>query len=54
MKAGGLESLNKRYRTLTGQPKTDNPEKLATYGTQNQDITQYVLYTTMGKQTQIT
>jgi hypothetical protein len=36
----------------------DNPEKLATYGTQdeekrNKDTTQYVLDTTMGNQTQI-
>jgi hypothetical protein len=37
----------------------DNPEKLATLGTQdeekqNKNITQYLLDTTMGKQTQIT
>jgi len=37
----------------------DNPEKLATYGTQDEDkqtknTTQYVLDTTMRKQTQIT
>jgi len=37
----------------------DNPEKLATYGTQDEDkqnknTTQYVLDTTIGKQTQIT
>jgi hypothetical protein len=37
----------------------DNPEKLATYGTQDEDKesknkTQYVLDTTMRKQTQIT
>jgi hypothetical protein len=37
----------------------DNPEKLATYGTQdeekqNKNTTQYVLDTTMRKQTQIT
>jgi hypothetical protein len=37
----------------------DNPEKLATYGTQNEDkqnknTTQYVLYTTVRIQTQIT
>ena len=40
------------------QSKMDNPEKLATYGTQdeekrNKDTTQYVLDTTMGNQTQI-
>jgi hypothetical protein len=37
----------------------DNSEKLTTYGTQdenkqNKNTTQYVLYTTMRKQTQIT
>jgi hypothetical protein len=37
----------------------DNPDKLATYGTQdvdkrNKNTTQYVLKTTMRKQTQIT
>ena len=37
----------------------DNPEKLATYGTrdeekQNKNTTQYVLDTTMRKQTQVT
>jgi hypothetical protein len=37
----------------------DNPEKLATYGTQDEEkqsknTTQYVLDTTMRKQTQIT
>jgi hypothetical protein len=37
----------------------DNSEKLTTYGTQdenkqNKNTTQYVLYTTMCKQTQIT
>jgi hypothetical protein len=39
--------------------KMDNPEKLATYGTQdddkqNEDTAQYVLDTTICKQTQIT
>jgi hypothetical protein len=37
-----------------GQSKMDNPEKLATWGTQqeeNQNTTQYVLDTTMSKQT---
>jgi hypothetical protein len=42
-----------------GNKKMDNPEKLATYGTQdvdkrNKNTTQYVLKTTMRKQTQIT
>ena len=42
-----------------GQSKMNNPEKLATQGTQDEDkqnknITQYVLDTTMRKQTQIT
>jgi len=40
------------------QPKMDNPDKLATYGTQDEDkqtqnTTQYVLETTINKQTQI-
>ena len=39
-----------------GQSKMDNPEKLATYGTQdeekqNKNATQYVLETTIRKQT---
>jgi hypothetical protein len=39
------------------QSKMDNPEKLATYGTQdeekqNKNTTQYVLDTTISKQTQ--
>jgi hypothetical protein len=42
-----------------GQSKMNNPEKLATQGTQDRDnqnknIAQYVLDTTMRKQTQIT
>ena len=42
-----------------GQSKMDNPEKLAKYGTQDEynqskNTTQYVLDTTIGKQTQIT
>jgi hypothetical protein len=50
---------NKRYRILKGQSILDNPEKLATLGTQdkekqNKNTTQYVLYTTICKQTQIT
>ena len=28
---------NKRYRTLKGQSKMNNPEKLATYGPQDED-----------------
>ena len=49
---------NKRQRIAKGQSKIDNPEKLATQGTQNEDkqnenTTQYVLETTMRKQTQI-
>ena len=40
-----------------GQSKTDNPEKLATQGTQDEEIhhkntTQYVLGSTMRKRTQ--
>jgi hypothetical protein len=42
-----------------GANKIDNPEKLATYGTQDKEkqsknTTQYVLDTTLSKQTQIT
>ena len=42
-----------------GQSKMDNPEKLATQGTQDEEkqnkiTTQYVLDTTMHKQIQIT
>ena len=51
--------FNKRYRTPKGQSNMDNPEKLATLGTQdeekqNKNTTQYMLATTMHKQTQIT
>ena len=49
--------LNKRQRTLKGQSKKDNPEKLATQGTQDEDkqnTTQYMLDTTIDKSTQIT
>ena len=77
MKAGAQTSLNKRQRTLKGQQKTDNPEKLATQDTQDDDkqninnpeklatqdtqdddkqninTSQYVLDTTIRKQTQI-
>ena len=50
---------NKRQRIPKGQSKKDNPEKLETQGTQhdekqNKITTQYVLDTTMRKQTQIT
>jgi hypothetical protein len=52
--------LNDRKRIPKGQSKMDNPEKLATLGTQdekkrqNKITTPYVLDTTMRKQTQIT
>ena len=51
--------LNKRQRIPKGQSKIYNPEKLAAQGTQddekqNKTTTQYVLDTTMHKQTQIT
>ena len=44
--------LNKRYRILKGQSQIDNPQKLATSGTQdeekeNKHITHYVLDTTI-------
>ena len=47
---------NKRQRTQKGQSKMDNPEKLATQGTQdeekqNKKTTQYVLDTTIRQQT---
>ena len=50
---------NKRQRIKKGHSKIDNPEKLATQVTQDEEkqiknITQYVLDTTMRKQTQIT
>ena len=50
---------NKRQRIPKGQSKKDNPEKLEKEGTQqdekqNKSTTQYVLDTTMRKQTQIT
>ena len=49
---------NKRKIILKVQSKMDNPEKLATQGTQdkekqNKNTTQYVLDTTMRKQTKI-
>ena len=50
---------NKRQRIPKEQSKMDNPEKLATQGKQeeekqNKNTTQYVLDTTIRKQTQIT
>ena len=50
---------NKRQKILKGTIKMDNPEKLATQCTQDEDkqnknTTQYVLDTTIRKQTQIT
>ena len=51
--------INKHYRIPKGQSKMDNPEKLATYGTQDKEkqnkyTTQCALDTTKRKQTQIT
>ena len=51
--------LNKRSRIQKAQSKVDNPEKLATQGTQDEDkqnknTTRNVLDTTMRKQAQIT
>ena len=48
--------VNKRQRIPMGQSKMDNPEKLATKGTQdeekqNKNTTQYELYATIRKQT---
>ena len=50
--------LNKRQRIPKAQSKVDNPDKLATQGTQDEDkqnknTTQCVLDTTILKQTQI-
>ena len=50
---------NECQRMLKWQSKKDNPEKLATQGKQgiekqNKNTTQYVLDTTICKQTQIT
>jgi hypothetical protein len=47
------------YRTPNGQSQMDNPEKLLTQGTQDEEIqnlntTQYMLDITIRKQTQIT
>ena len=49
----------KCLRILKGQSKMDNPEKLATKGSQDEDkqnknTTHYVLETTIRKQTEIT
>ena len=51
--------LNKRQRIPKGQSKMYNPQKLAAYGTQdeekqNKNTTQYGLNTTIHKQTQRT
>ena len=51
-------SMIKWKRIPKGQPKMNNPEKLAAYGTQDEEkqytnTTQYVSDTTMRKQTQI-
>ena len=51
--------INKRQKIPKGQSKMDNPEKLATQGAQDEEkqhknTTQYVLDTTVRKQTQIT
>ena len=48
-----------KLATRRGQSRMDNPDKPATYGTpdedeQNKNTTQYVLDTTMHKQTHIT
>ena len=53
------KNKTKRQRIPKEQSKMDNPEKLATQGTQdeekqNNNTTQYVLDTTIRKQTQIT
>ena len=54
-----MTDVNKRQRIPKGQSKMDNPENLATQGTQDEDkqnknTTQYVLDITIRKQTQIT
>ena len=53
-----LFNVNKRQIIPKGQCKIDNPEKLATQGTQDEDKqnknTKYVVDTTIRKQTQIT
>ena len=47
------QTTNKRLRKPKGQSKMDNPEKLATKRTQEEEK-QYVLDTTIRKQTQTT
>ena len=52
-------SLDKRWRIPKGQSNKDNPEKPALQGTQDEEkqhknTTQYVLDTTIRKQTHIT
>ena len=55
-----LTNVHSRYgRLRRGQSKIVNPEKLETYGTQDEEkqsknTTQYVLDTTIHKQTRIT
>ena len=56
-----LQTPNKRQRISKGQSNMDNPEKLATYGTQgeekqNKNTTQYALTldTTIRKETHTT
>ena len=51
--------VNKRQRLPKGQSEKDNPENLATLGTQDEEkqkknTTQYVLDTSLRKHTQIT
>ena len=51
--------INKRKRTPKGPSKKENPEKLATQSSQdeekqNKNTTQYVMDTTIRKQTQST
>ena len=54
-----LDEVNKRQRIPKGPSKMENPKKMATQGTQDKDkqsnnTTQYVLDTTIHKQTQLT
>lgn len=53
------QSINKRKRIPKGRSKMDNPAKLVTWDTQEEDkqsnnTTQYVLNNTLRLQTQIT
>ena len=55
----GQTVVNKPYRTPKGKSRMDNPEKLSTLDTQDEDkqnknTTQYVLDSTIHKQSQIT